>query len=68
MVKLNHLNLRVKDAAACRDFSREHFGFQPAFEAEGGYFVRDEDGFLGGCVSVGEGGPPRRSQPATAES
>jgi catechol 2,3-dioxygenase-like lactoylglutathione lyase family enzyme len=45
-VKLNHLNLRVRDAGACRDFYQEHFGFLPAFEAEGGYFVRNEDGFL----------------------
>src|SRR3712207_7228361 len=31
---LNHLNLRVRDAAACRDFYQRHFGFRPAFEAE----------------------------------
>ena len=31
---LNHLNLRVRDAAACRDFYQSHFGFRPAFEAE----------------------------------
>jgi catechol 2,3-dioxygenase-like lactoylglutathione lyase family enzyme len=43
---LNHLNLRVRDAAACRDFYQRHFGFRPAFEAEGGYFVRNDDGFL----------------------
>lgn len=43
---LNHLNLRVRDAAACRDFYQQHFGFRPAFEAEGGYFVRNDDGFL----------------------
>lgn len=43
---LNHLNLRVRDAAACRDFYEAHFGFRPAFEAEGGYFVRNEEGFL----------------------
>lgn len=43
---MNHLNLRVKDAGACRDFYQEHFGFRPAFEADGGYFVRNEDGFL----------------------
>ena len=43
---LNHLNLRVRDAAACRDFYSAHFGFRPAFEADGGYFVRNDDGFL----------------------
>jgi catechol 2,3-dioxygenase-like lactoylglutathione lyase family enzyme len=43
---LNHLNLRVADASACRDFYQRHFGFQPAFEADGGFFVRNEDGFL----------------------
>lgn len=43
---LNHLNLRVDDAAACRDFYVTHFGFRPAFEAEGGYFVRNPEGFL----------------------
>jgi len=43
---LNHLNLRVRDAAACRDFYVRHFGFAPAFEAEGGYFVRNAEGFL----------------------
>ncbi len=43
---LNHLNLRVRDATACRDFYVEHFGFRPAFEAEGGYFVRNDEGFL----------------------
>ena len=43
---LNHLNLRVRDAAACRDFYQEHFGFRPAFEADGGYFVRNGEGFL----------------------
>src|SRR3954469_10383287 len=43
---LNHLNLRVVDAAACRDVYQRHFGFRPAFEADGGYFVRHADGFL----------------------
>lgn len=43
---LDHLNLRVRDAVACRDFYERHFGFRPAFEAEGGYFVRNDDGFL----------------------
>jgi catechol 2,3-dioxygenase-like lactoylglutathione lyase family enzyme len=45
-VDLNHMNLRVRDAAACRDFYQQHFGFHPAFEADGGYFIRNEDGFL----------------------
>ena len=40
------MNLRVRDAAACRDFYQQHFGFHPAFEADGGYFIRNEDGFL----------------------
>ena len=43
---LNHLNLRVRDAEACRDFYQRHFGFLAAFEADGGYFVRNADGFL----------------------
>jgi catechol 2,3-dioxygenase-like lactoylglutathione lyase family enzyme len=43
---LNHLNLRVRDAVACRDFYQQHFGFRPAFEAEGGFFVRNDEGFL----------------------
>ncbi len=43
---LNHLNLKVRDPAGCRDFYQRHFGFRPAFEAEGGYFMRNEHGFL----------------------
>lgn len=43
---LNHLNLRVRDAAACRDFYQAHFGFEPAFEADGGFFIRNDAGFL----------------------
>lgn len=43
---LNHLNLRVADPDACRAFYERHFGFRPAFEAEGGFFVRNDDGFL----------------------
>ena len=43
---LNHLNLRVRDPSACRDFYEQHFGFRAAFEAEGGYFIRNADGFL----------------------
>jgi catechol 2,3-dioxygenase-like lactoylglutathione lyase family enzyme len=46
LVPLSHLNLRVRDAAACRDFYVRHFGFSPAFDAEGGHFVRDDHGFL----------------------
>jgi catechol 2,3-dioxygenase-like lactoylglutathione lyase family enzyme len=45
-VDLNHLNLRVRDAKACRDFYQRHFEFRPAFEADGGYFVRNDEGFL----------------------
>jgi catechol 2,3-dioxygenase-like lactoylglutathione lyase family enzyme len=45
-VDLDHLNLRVRDAEACRDFYVEHFGFEPAFEADGGYFLRNRHGFL----------------------
>ncbi len=43
---LNHLNLRVRDPVAGRDFYQRHFGFRPAFEAEGGYFLRNDDRFL----------------------
>jgi catechol 2,3-dioxygenase-like lactoylglutathione lyase family enzyme len=56
-VDLDHLNLRVRDALACRDFYIEHFGFRPAFEADGGLFVRNEDGFLLALVPIGEHGP-----------
>ena len=45
-MNLNHLNLRVRDAVACRDFYVRHFGFRPAFEADGGFFVRNDAGFL----------------------
>lgn len=51
---LNHLNLRVRDAAACRDFYQRYFGFRPAFEAEGGYFVRNDDGFLLALIPADE--------------
>jgi catechol 2,3-dioxygenase-like lactoylglutathione lyase family enzyme len=43
---LDHLNLRVRDAVACRDFYERWFGFEPAFEADGGFFVRSDTGFL----------------------
>lgn len=49
---LNHLNLRVRDAVACRDFYEQHFGFRLAFEAEGGFFVRNDDGFLLALIPV----------------
>lgn len=45
-MNLDHLNLRVRDAAACRAFYETHFGFRLAFEADGGYFVTNDDGFL----------------------
>jgi catechol 2,3-dioxygenase-like lactoylglutathione lyase family enzyme len=45
-VDLDHLNLRVEDANACREFYERHFGFRLAFEAEGGWFLRNDDGFL----------------------
>src|SRR4051794_35477442 len=51
---LDHLNLRVRDAVACRDFYVEHYGFRPAFEADGGYFVRNADGFTLALVPVEE--------------
>jgi catechol 2,3-dioxygenase-like lactoylglutathione lyase family enzyme len=56
-VDLNHLNLRVREPAACRAFYEEHFEFRPAFEADGGYFVRNADGFLLALV------PTERHQP-----
>ena len=43
---LNHLNLRVRDADACRAFYEKHFGFRFAFEADGGPFLRNDNGFL----------------------
>jgi catechol 2,3-dioxygenase-like lactoylglutathione lyase family enzyme len=51
-VDLNHLNLRVRDAPACRRFYERHFGFRLAFEAEGGYFLRNGEGFLLAVVPV----------------
>jgi catechol 2,3-dioxygenase-like lactoylglutathione lyase family enzyme len=45
-VDLNHLNLRVRDVEACRRFYEDNFGFTLAFEAEGGAFLRNDDGFL----------------------
>jgi catechol 2,3-dioxygenase-like lactoylglutathione lyase family enzyme len=49
---LSHLNLRVSDPAACRSFYERHFGFRLAFEAEGGYFLRNDEGFLLALVPV----------------
>ena len=43
---LNHLNLRVRDATACREFYERFFGFHLDFEAEDGFFVRNDAGFL----------------------
>lgn len=51
-VDLNHLNLRVRDARACRVFYETHFGFRLAFEADGGYFLRNDEGFLLAFVPV----------------
>jgi catechol 2,3-dioxygenase-like lactoylglutathione lyase family enzyme len=45
-LRLHHLNLRVRDPGACRDFYCRHFGFRHEFDAEGGHFLRGEDGFL----------------------
>ncbi|MFP3900151.1 MAG: VOC family protein [Acidimicrobiia bacterium] len=45
-MNLNHLNLRVRDAGACREFYERHFGFRHAFDAEGGHFLRNDAGFL----------------------
>lgn len=43
---LDHLNLRVRDADACRAFYERHFGFRLAFGADDGWFLRNNDGFL----------------------
>lgn len=51
-MRLDHLNLRVADPAACRDFYCTHFGFRQAFDAEGGHFLRGEDGFLLAVVPI----------------
>ena len=56
-VNLSHLNLRVRDPVAVRDFYQRHFGFRPAFESEGGYFLRNEDCFLLALI------PTRAHQP-----
>jgi catechol 2,3-dioxygenase-like lactoylglutathione lyase family enzyme len=51
---LNHLNLRVRDPAACRAFYERFFGFRFAFEADGGPFLRNDAGFLLALVPVRE--------------
>jgi catechol 2,3-dioxygenase-like lactoylglutathione lyase family enzyme len=43
---LDHLNLRVRDPAACRGFYETWFGFRHAFDADGGPFLRNDAGFL----------------------
>jgi catechol 2,3-dioxygenase-like lactoylglutathione lyase family enzyme len=45
-VNLNHLNLRVRDVDACRQFYERHFGFAFAFAADGGTFLRNRERFL----------------------
>jgi catechol 2,3-dioxygenase-like lactoylglutathione lyase family enzyme len=45
-VDLNHLNLPVRDVEACRRFYEHNLGFTLAFEAEGGAFLRNDEGFL----------------------
>jgi catechol 2,3-dioxygenase-like lactoylglutathione lyase family enzyme len=45
-VDLDHLNLRVRDPAACRAFYEAWFGFEHAFDADGGPFLRNSRGFL----------------------
>lgn len=49
---LDHLNLRVRDADACREFYERHFGFRLAFEADGGWFLRNDEGFTLALVPV----------------
>jgi catechol 2,3-dioxygenase-like lactoylglutathione lyase family enzyme len=44
----------VRDVAACRAFYERHFEFAPAFEAEGGIFLRNNAGFLLALVPVDE--------------
>ena len=51
-MKLNHLNLRVKDSQACREFYEQYFGFRFVFEADGGQCLRNEDGFLLALIPV----------------
>ena len=51
-MNLDHLNLGVRDAAACRAFYETHFGFWLAFESDGGYFVTNDDEFLLALMSA----------------
>lgn len=51
-MRLNHLNLRVGDPGACRDWYCTHFGFRHEFDAEGGHFLRGPDGFLLALVPI----------------
>jgi catechol 2,3-dioxygenase-like lactoylglutathione lyase family enzyme len=51
-VDLNHLNLRVRDVDACRAFYEGHFGFRLSFEADDGYFLKNDDGFLLAVIPV----------------
>jgi len=51
-MRLSHLNLRVRDAGACRAFYEDHFGFRLAFEADGGFFLRDQHQFLLAVIPV----------------
>jgi catechol 2,3-dioxygenase-like lactoylglutathione lyase family enzyme len=40
---LNHLNLRVRDASACRDFYQKYFGFRLPDGFHIGFGLRDAD-------------------------
>ena len=54
---LNHLNLRVRDPEACRAFYERHFAFGSASAAEGGYLLRNGDGFLLAVLPTGRHRP-----------
>jgi lactoylglutathione lyase len=54
---LDHLNLRVSDVQACRAFYERWFGFGLAFEAEGGFFLRNDAGFLLALVPAADHQP-----------
>lgn len=56
-MRLNHLNLRVRDPAACRSFYERHFGFRLDVEADDGCFLRGEDGFLLALVPAAQHAP-----------
>lgn len=53
-VRVGHLNLRVRDAAACAAFYERWFGFRPAFHDGDAPFLRDGHGFLLALVPVVE--------------